>query len=70
MINLIGLNFSRLVVMSLIEQYGGIDGSHHKQWVIDQIARILVDDYGEWVVEMCDGEDGPNTYDWDIGIAP
>ena len=24
-----------------IEQYGQIDGGHHKQWVIDQIARIL-----------------------------
>jgi hypothetical protein len=24
-----------------IEMYGGIDGSHHKDWVIDQIARIL-----------------------------
>jgi hypothetical protein len=24
-----------------IERYGGIDGDHHKQWLIDQIARIL-----------------------------
>ena len=24
-----------------IERYGGIDGSHHKQWLIDQVARIL-----------------------------
>jgi hypothetical protein len=21
--------------------YGGIDGEHHKQWVLDQVARIL-----------------------------
>lgn len=56
--------------IDLIEQYGGIDGAHHKQWVIDQIARVLIDNYDKWVVEMCDGEDGPNTYDWDIGIAP
>jgi len=27
--------------MLFIEHYGYIDGSHHKQWVIDQIARIL-----------------------------
>lgn len=27
--------------MYFIERYGGIDGSHHKSWVIDQIARVL-----------------------------
>lgn len=24
-----------------IWQYGQIDGAHHKQWVLDQVARIL-----------------------------
>jgi hypothetical protein len=24
-----------------VEHYGGIDGNHHKTWLIDQIARIL-----------------------------
>jgi hypothetical protein len=24
-----------------IQMYGQIDGGHHKQWVIDQVARIL-----------------------------
>lgn len=24
-----------------IHQYGGIDGVHHKIWVIDQVSRIL-----------------------------
>ena len=24
-----------------IERYGGIDGDHHKTWVLDQVARIL-----------------------------
>jgi hypothetical protein len=28
--------------MMFIERYGQIDGSHHKQWVIDQVARILL----------------------------
>lgn len=82
--------------MLWIEKYGWIDGEHHKQWLIDQIARILkgtkvivslakwddgteeyrfnLDDnatpaYHKWVEEMCDGEDGPNTYDYDEGIA-
>jgi hypothetical protein len=54
-----------------IERYGGIDGDHHKQWVLDQVVRALTGDgYEQWVVEQCDGEDGPNTYEWDEGIAP
>jgi hypothetical protein len=24
-----------------IDRYGGIDGDHHKTWVLDQVARIL-----------------------------
>ncbi|HET7135185.1 MAG TPA: hypothetical protein VFJ25_04640 [Casimicrobiaceae bacterium] len=56
--------------LDLIARYGGIDGAHHKQWVLDQIVRILSDDYAEWVREQKDGEDGPDTYDWDEGIAP
>ena len=27
--------------LMFIEQYSQIDGSHHKAWLIDQIARIL-----------------------------
>ena len=29
--------------MTYIESYGQIDGGHHKQWVLDQVARILND---------------------------
>lgn len=58
-------------VMNLIERFGGIDGGHHKQWVIDQIVRIIKGEaYTQWVVEMKDGQDGPNTYSWDEGIVP
>lgn len=28
--------------MLFIEKYGQIDGAHHKTWVIDQVARILL----------------------------
>jgi hypothetical protein len=82
--------------MHWIEQYGCIDGAHHKTWVLDQIARILhgtaviakmakwddgqqelrltlgepTSDYLQWVEDMKEGEDGPNTYDYDCGIAP
>lgn len=71
-------------------QYGGIDGSHHKAWVIDQMVRALTgcpketrtlggfsydvqgesDEYKKLVADACAGEDGPETYDWDVGIAP
>jgi len=27
-------------VMYFIERYSGIDGSHHKDWILDQVARI------------------------------
>lgn len=52
-------------------RFGGIGGEHHKAWVIDQMVRALTGDgYDEWVRRACDGEDGPNTYSWDTGIAP
>ena len=76
-------------------KYGGIDGDHHKLWVIDQMVRALTncpmversaidchgqpytfEDQGEsaeylaLVAAARDGEDGPETYSWDVGIAP
>lgn len=57
--------------IELAIRYGGIDGAHHKMWVIDQMLRVLCGDaYIDTIREACDGEDGPNTYDWDTGIAP
>lgn len=29
--------------LGIISQYGGIDGAHHKAWVLDQVARALTD---------------------------
>ncbi|MCP4649567.1 MAG: hypothetical protein GY853_05750 [PVC group bacterium] len=59
-------------VIDFIYMWGGIDGGHHKQWVLDQILRILMteDIYKKWIAAFCDGEEGPNTYSWDEGIAP
>lgn len=52
-------------------EFGGIDGAHHKDWVIDQMVRVLAGDgYEKLVAEACDGEDGPDTYSWNVGIAP
>ena len=57
--------------LELALQYGQIDGAHHKAWVIDQMVRALVGDrYEQIVAHACEGEDGPNTYSWDEGVAP
>ncbi len=57
--------------INLAVGYGGIDGSHHKNWVIDQMVRILAGgNYDQVVKDACFGEDGPETYTWDVGIAP
>lgn len=51
--------------------YGQDDGAHHKAWVIDQMVRILAADrYAQIVAGYRAGEDGPDTYEWDEGIAP
>lgn len=60
----------RLNALYLLATYGQEDGSHHKAWVIDQVARILAEDYDKWVEVMKEGEDGPDTYSYDVGIAP
>lgn len=52
-------------------RYGGFDGAHHKAWAIDQMVRALTGDrYEQVVAEARAGEDGPETYEWDVGIAP
>ena len=68
-------------VLDIIHQYGGEDGAHHKQWVLDQVLRaILGDKYEAWIHEFefepSDtehdderGEDG-RLYEWDTGITP
>jgi hypothetical protein len=79
-----------------IQSYGGIDGNHHKAWVLDQVARILhgtmvivvearwsdgsseirfktgrpSSAYLAWVASIKSGEDGPDTYEYNEGIAP
>lgn len=65
--------------LQIIQRFGSIDGSHHKTWVVDQVVRMLLGsslegeetpEYLEWVKNMKNGEDGCDTYDWDVGIAP
>lgn len=59
------------LALELALDNGQTDGDHHKLWVIDQIVRVLTGDrYEQVITEYCDGEDGPETYEWDTGIAP
>lgn len=59
------------LTLELLAQDGQVDGSHHKAWVIDQVARALAGDgYDAFIARYRDGEDGPETYAWDAGIAP
>ena len=63
-----------------IAESGSVDGAHHKQWVLDQVVRILTNEPGDypenprgylkWRALQAAGEDGPHTYDWDEGIPP
>jgi hypothetical protein len=72
------------MALAVITCSGGVDGSHHKQWTLDQVVRALTgskvedglvvgdvtDGYREWLRQFRAGDDGPETYDWDEGIAP
>lgn len=59
------------LALDLLAQSGQTDGDHHKAWVIDQTVRILTGDrYEQWITNYRAGEDGPDTYSWDEGIAP
>lgn len=57
--------------LGIARHWADVDGAHHKAWVIDQMVRALTgDDYETWVKDACNGDEGPNTYEWDVGIAP
>lgn len=57
--------------LDLAVKHGGRMEAHHKAWCIDQMVRILAGDRYEQIVrEAKAGEDGPETYAWDEGIAP
>lgn len=54
-------------------RYAGIDGEHHKQWVIDQMLQCILgaDAYAEFIESYnAEEEDGEKYDDWDPGIAP
>ncbi len=55
-----------------ILEWGCVDGGHHKQWTLDQVLRILVEDkYDDMIEEFEDRDaDGEPQYLWEDGIAP
>lgn len=59
--------------LTIIEQYGGTDESHHQTWVIDQVVRALTGEgYAKWVDDMkgATGDNGTREYDWNEGVEP
>lgn len=58
--------------MDVITSYGNIDGAHHKDWVIDQVARhLLGDKYDAWVISLRgDLVDGEYEYEYEEGTPP
>lgn len=57
--------------LEIAVKYSQTDGSHHKAWVIDQMIRALTgENYDIFIKEYREGEDGPETYDWDKGTPP
>jgi hypothetical protein len=71
MISLNQLNDIRREALAVALAFGAERQDYHKAWVIDQMVRALAGDrYEEFVRLAKDGEDGPDTYDWEEGIAP
>lgn len=64
-------NDERIKAALSIAELSAGDGDHHKTWIVDQMVRVLTgSEYEAWIESFCQGEDGPNTYRWDVGIAP
>jgi 3-methyladenine DNA glycosylase AlkC len=52
--------------VNMAANFADIDGGHHKDWVIDQMVRLLLGDgYAAFIAEF--EEDGNQ---WPEGIAP
>ena len=52
-----------------IARYGMTDGSHHKQWLLDRVLRLMLaeEQYTTWIAAM---NSDPDYAPWDVGIAP
>jgi hypothetical protein len=55
-------------VIKITLQYGMIDGEHHKQWLLDQILRICLEEFYDKEIEKFNAD--KNYKEWDVGIPP
>lgn len=55
------------LAVEIAVKFGGTDGAHHKDWVIDQMVRALLseEEYEKLVSDIRD-----RGYDWEVGIPP
>ncbi len=51
-----------------IQQYGQIDGEHHKQWVLDQVARSL--NKAPITIKKASWKGGHSEYRISVGTSP
>lgn len=71
--------------LDILTRWGGIDGAHHKDWVMDQAVRALCgvpngpegypgtaenDEYWQHVRNSCADDGVADVYEWSTGIAP
>jgi len=57
---------SNHIICEFILQNGWYEGSHHKQWVLDQVLRMLSGPEYEDRVARFESKYG----EWDTGISP
>jgi len=50
-----------------IQKFGGYDGEHHKNWVLDQVSRILLG--SEVRVTQASWSNGTTEYRFQVGEA-
>ena len=55
-------------VLWYIGSYGGCDGAHHKNWVLDQVVRILKGN--KIIIKIAKWEDGTINYRIDLDDEP
>jgi len=53
---------------NMILRFGMIDGSHYKQWLLDQTLRAILGKSYDSTLELYNHN--PEYQDWDEGIAP
>lgn len=58
------LNEKEEKIIRMIEEFGGIDGEEHKQWLLDQIILIIKGkNYAKWIAQYIIKQHRP----WNIG---